>query len=152
MAKSCLIFACDAAASLRNGPSVARCPNLTVAAASSHFLDAKHLHIRVYARIYAYMSAYTRICSHMQLGGGATRSMNWLRGQATKSTKWLRGQVTRSTNWLRGQVTRSLGHGRHTPDGRDWLWLWLSQCHDHPRLTSIRWGDVVLGRKNDLVR
>ena len=47
-----------------------------------------------------------------------------------------------SPNWLGGQVTRSLSQSRHTSDGRDWLWLWLSQCHDHPRLTSIRGGDV----------
>ena len=51
--------------------------------------------------------------------------------------------MTTRSNWLSGQVTRSLGHGRHTSDGRDWLWLWLSQGHDHPRFTSIRWGDVA---------
>ena len=42
---------CDAAASLRNGPGATRRPNFNVAAASAHFLEAKHLHIRVYASI-----------------------------------------------------------------------------------------------------
>ena len=60
-------FVCDAAASLRNGPGVTMCPNFNVAAASSHFLDAKHMHIRVYARVYAYMRAYTRICAHIRV-------------------------------------------------------------------------------------
>ena len=36
-------FGCDAAASLRNGPGVARRPTSNVAAASLRFLDANHL-------------------------------------------------------------------------------------------------------------
>ena len=59
-------FVCDAAASLRNGPGVTRCPNFNVAAASSHFLDATHEHIRAYARIYAYMRAFLTMMSGVQ--------------------------------------------------------------------------------------
>ena len=58
-------FVCDAVASPRNGPGASRCPNFNVASASSHFLDAKHLHICINARIYLY--AYTRICSHIRV-------------------------------------------------------------------------------------
>ena len=48
------------------------------------------------------------------------------------------------------EITKKMkGCGRHTSHGRDWLWLWLSQCHDHPRFTSIRWGDMgMLGRRD----
>ena len=82
-------FVCGAAASLRNRPVVTRCPNFNVAAASSHFLDAKRQHIGVYARIYAYMLAYTEysriyayllaytsICSHIRVYAGALRREN----------------------------------------------------------------------------
>ena len=36
-------FGCDAAASLRNGPGVPRCPNSNVAAASPHFSTTKFI-------------------------------------------------------------------------------------------------------------
>ena len=70
-------FVCEAAASLKNGPGVTRYPNFNVAAASSRFLDAKHMNIRVYARIYSYMRiyayvrAYTRICGHIHVFASA---------------------------------------------------------------------------------
>ena len=66
-------FVCDAAASRRKVPGVTRCPNFNAAAAVSHFLDARHLHVRVYAHactricahIYAYMLAYTHILNEV---------------------------------------------------------------------------------------